>query len=97
MGNPYASKSNKTVVTETAPLVPVMNPTPKVQEETVPEFHTQDFEPGVTSVGVSEMSVSAVLDVVGDDKELAALALAEEVAGSNRKTLVPRLEEIVNG
>ncbi len=49
-------------------------------------------------IKVSELNVDEVLEMVGDDKELAAQALEAEKASSHpRSTLVSGLEEVIAG
>lgn len=49
------------------------------------------------SLDVPRGSIPVVLAWVAEDRKRAALALGVEVAGENRKRLVPELERIING
>ena len=93
MGNPFASKGKK--MSKIRPQVEPVNlpEEPQNIEDTNPVEPTTEIQ----LLGIGDLTVKEALEFVGDDKEIAAVALAEEVSGDNRKTLVSELEKIVNG
>lgn len=93
MGNPFAPKVKK--MFKIRPQVEPVN----LPEEPQDIENTKPVEPltEIQSLGIGDLTVKEALEFVGDDKEIAAVALAEEISDSNRKTLVSELEKIVNG
>lgn len=81
MGNPYAAKT-------------VRPKSSAVVQESAPSVQADDSVG--RDLGVADLNVSDVLDLVGTDKELAIAALNEEKEGKARKTLISELEEIVD-
>lgn len=82
MGNPYAAKT-------------VRRPKSATTSQEYVTSAQVDNSTGM-DLGVSDLNVSDVLDLVGTDKELAIAALNEEKEGKARKTLISELEEIVD-
>jgi len=89
MGNPYAAKRK-------AHFETLVKSTPEA-ETGVAETTVTSSDPVAPALGIAELSVANALELVGDDKELAQAALAEEREGKNRSTLISGLEDVLNG
>jgi hypothetical protein len=86
--DPYAAPEyNEPNVEQADPTVDSFNQ--EVSEEAVEAPQTDEE-------AVPEGSIKEVLAWVGDDAEKAEKALSAELDGENRKTLVSKLNEIIN-